>query len=90
MYGLLRTKRTKKSPVQTKQERLYKFREYVKENKVASRYNIQKQFRWGDGVMERLHPVILSEYDYEVSWNAKARVYSWVGDFQQETLEKLK
>ena len=87
MSMLLTTKRSRKpSPVQTMQERLWKVREYLKRNKRATRYHIQKDFGWGDGIIERLHRVLIREYDYEVSWNSKKQEYIWIADIKQEIL----
>ena len=87
MSMLLVNKRSKKpSPVQTIQERLWKAREYIKRNKRATRYHIQKRFDWGDGKMDRLHRVLVREYDYEVSWNSKKQEYIWIAETIQEQL----
>ena len=87
MSMMLRTKRSRKpSPVQTIQERLWNVREYLKRNKRATRYNIQKDFGWGDGIIERLHRILVNEYDYEISWNSKKQEYVWVADITQEKL----
>jgi len=87
MSMLLTTKRSgKPSPVQTTQVRLWKFREYLKRNKRAKRFNIQKDFGWGDGIIERLHRILIREYDYEISWNSKKQEYHWIADIQQEKL----
>jgi len=84
---LITTKRCRKpSPVQTTQERLWKFREYLKRNKRATRFNIQKDFGWGDGIIERLHRILIREYDYEISWNSKRQEYIWIADIKQEQL----
>ena len=81
------TKRTSKSsPVQTTQERLWKIRDYLKRNKRATRYHLQKQFGWGCGIMERLHRILINEYDYEISWNSKKQEYIWIADIKQEVL----
>ena len=87
MSFLLPTKRTRKpSPVQTLQERIWKVRDYVKRNKRCTRYHIQKQFGWGCGIMERLHRILIHEYDYEMSWNSKKQEYIWIADIKQEQL----
>ena len=87
MSYLLTTKRSRNpSPVQTIQERLWKVRDYVKRNKTATRYHIQKRFGWGFGIIERLHPILVHEYDYEISWNSKKQEYIWIGDIKQEQL----
>ena len=81
------TKRTSKpSPVQTTKERLWKARDYLKRNKRASRYHMQEQFGWGDGIMERLHKILIREYDYEITWNSKRQEYNWIADTKQEAL----
>lgn len=81
------TKRSKKpSPIQTTQERLWKIRDYLKRNKRATRYDLQKQFGWGCGIMERLHRILINEYDYEISWNSKKQEYTWIADIKQEQL----
>lgn len=87
MSFLVTTKRSRKhSPVQTKKERLWKVRDYLKRNKRATRYHIQTQFGWGDGIIERLHPVLVREYDYEICWNSKKQEYIWIADIKQEQL----
>ena len=85
--SMLVTKRSRKpSPVQTMQERLWNVREYIKRNKRATRYHIQKRFDWGCGIMERLHRILIREYDYEISWNSKKQEYIWIADIKQEQL----
>jgi len=87
MSFLVTTKRSRNpSPVQTKKERLWKARDYLRRNKRATRYHLQEQFGWGDGVIERLHRVLVHEYDYEVSWNSKKQEYIWIADIKQEQL----
>jgi len=86
MSMLLRTKRCKTSPVQTLQERLWNVRDYIKRNKTATRYHIQKRFGYGDGIVERLHRILIHEYDYEISWNSKKQEYTWIADIKQEKL----
>ena len=88
MSFLLPTKRSRKpSPVQTKKERLWKIRDYLKRNKRATRYSLETFFDWGgDGVWDRLHRVLVREYDYEVSWNSKRQEYIWIADIKQEQL----
>jgi len=85
--SMLVAKRSRKpSPIQTLQERLWNVREYIKRNKRSKRFNIQKDFGWGDGVIERLHRILIHEYDYEISWNSKKQEYIWIADIKQEKL----
>ena len=87
MSFLVTTKRSRKpSPVQTTKERLWKIRDYLKRNKRATRFHLQEQFGWGCGIMERLHRILVTEYDYEISWNSKKQEYIWIADTKQEIL----
>jgi len=86
MSYLVSTKRCKVSSVQTLQERLWKIRDYLKRNKRATRYHLQKQFGLGCGIMDRLHRILISEYDYEISWNSNKQEYIWIADTKQEVL----
>jgi len=87
MSHLLTTKRSRKpSPVKTIQEHIWNIREYLKRNKRATRYHIQKRFGLGFGLMERLHPILVHEYDYEISWYSKKQEYIWIADIKQEIL----
>jgi len=81
------TKRSRKpNPVMTKEERLYKTRELIKQLGKVPRYGIQKKFRWGDGIMERLHRDLVTLFDNEISWNPKQQTYYWIANIKQETL----
>ncbi len=86
MSFLVTTKRRKVSPVKTIQEHIWNIREYLKRNKRATQYSIQKRFDFGCGIMERLHRILVREYDYEVSWNSKKQEYIWIADIKQEQL----
>ena len=83
----LRQKRSyKPNPVMTKEERLANIRDLVEKLGQVTRYGIQKQFGWGDGIMERLHRDLITIFVDEISWNSKKQTYYWIANIKQETL----
>jgi len=85
-HSVSQKRRLKPNPVKSTEQRVTELRALIEKCGKVTRYGIKKHFRWGDGIMERLHRDLVTLFDNEISWSSKQQTYYWIANIKQETL----